>query len=134
MLELSLRPVSVHPNFLFLTSASSIGLAAIKRGTGNIQHAYDRSLVRLYLTHNDSHIDNNDKIGKDRAELTHCYVPIDDIETKINNRERNEPCDYKTLCPAVIANQEATHNFEFDMKILSQGVNENRRGYELSFY
>lgn len=43
------------------------------------------------------------------------------------DRNRDKPRDYKHQCPAVLANPEATHNYEFDMRIVSRGMNEHTK-------
>ena len=54
-------------------------------------------------------------------------MPEQDLQRKVTNRDRHKICDYKHLCPAVLANPNATHNYEFDMKIVSNGINEKSK-------
>lgn len=40
---------------------------------------------------------------------------------------RHQHCDYSNLCPAVLLDNDATHIFDFDLKIRS-GLDENASG------
>ena len=40
---------------------------------------------------------------------------------------RHQHCDYNNLCPAVLLDNDATHIFDFDLKIRS-GLDENASG------
>jgi len=92
-------------------------------------------------------------MDKSRAELTHCFAKRDDpimiarkvfkiiceIPSKIrklvtfpkkylkSNRMRHQHCDYNNLCPAVLLDNDATHIFDFDLKIRSN-LDENASG------